>query len=74
MKYREQNSRQKIAKDSEASLKGERMSGMDSQVNKQEVNPDSELGELDNMEDIEVAMDPENYEQDEHEADLVGRP
>jgi len=43
-------------------------------VNKQEVNPDSELGELDNMEDIEVAMDPETYEQEEHEADLAGRP
>jgi hypothetical protein len=43
-------------------------------VNKQEVNPDSELGELDNMEDIEVAMDPENYEGSEHQADLMGRP
>lgn len=69
MKYREQHSRQKIAKDSEASLKDE-----DAHVNKQEVNPDSELGELDNMEDIEVAMDPETYEQEEHEADLAGRP
>ena len=77
MKYREQHSRQKIAKESEASLKGPDRMESNEHVNKQEVNPDSELGELENyadMEDMEVAMDPETYGEDEHQADLEGRP
>ncbi len=62
MKYREQHSRQKIAKDSEASLKG------DVHVNKQAVNPDSELGEYDAMDDMGGMGD------EDHEEDLKGRP